>query len=200
MLVEQVNAITYIAEIGIDAQWFYVSPQVETILGYTPEEWMSHFSTLGRFDPPRRSGHGHGRRRSQPERLTVPGRIPINRKDGREVWLNDTAVVVQGSNSHPVMEGIIVDITERKQLETQLQQSRKMEAVGRLAGGIAHDFNNLLTIITGYTELALNRPTIPPEIRADIERIENAAGRAAAWCANCWPSAAARCCSPRRST
>jgi len=57
----------------------------------------------------------------------------IKRKDGREVWLNDTAVVVQGSNTHPVMEGIIVDITERKQLETQLQQSRKMEAVGRLA-------------------------------------------------------------------
>ncbi len=73
----------------------------------------------------------------------------------------------------------MVDITDRKHLETQLQQSRKMEAVGRLAGGIAHDFNNLLTIITGYTDLALSRPAIPLEIRADIERIENAAGRAA---------------------
>jgi signal transduction histidine kinase len=78
------------------------------------------------------------------------------------------------------MEGIMVDITDRKHLETQLQQSRKMEAVGRLAGGIAHDFNNLLTIITGYTDLALSRASIPLEIRADIERIDNAAGRAAA--------------------
>jgi nitrogen-specific signal transduction histidine kinase/ActR/RegA family two-component response regulator len=78
------------------------------------------------------------------------------------------------------MEGIIVDVTERKQLETQLQQSRKMEAVGRLAGGIAHDFNNLLTIITGYTDLALSRSSVPLELRTDIERIENAAGRAAA--------------------
>src|SRR5215472_10185246 len=69
---------------------------------------------------------------------------------------------------------------ERKALETQLQQSRKMEAVGRLAGGIAHDFNNLLTIITGYTELALNRPQLSQEVRGDIERIENASGRAAA--------------------
>jgi nitrogen-specific signal transduction histidine kinase/CheY-like chemotaxis protein len=89
-------------------------------------------------------------------------------------------VIVQGSDSHPVMEGIMVDITERKALETQLQQSRKMEAVGRLAGGIAHDFNNLLTIISGYTELALSRPQLPGEAHADIERIENASGRAAA--------------------
>ena len=73
-------------------------------------------------------------------------------------WLSDNGVIVQGNNSNPVMEGIIVDITERKVLETQLQQSRKMEAVGGLAGGIAHDFNNLLTIITGYTDLALSRP------------------------------------------
>ena len=88
-------------------------------------------------------------------------------------------MIVQGSDSHPVMEGIMVDITERKALETQLQQSRKMEAVGRLAGGIAHDFNNLLTIISGYTELALSRPHLPHEVRGDIERIENASGRAA---------------------
>src|SRR5260370_28897547 len=76
------------------------------------------------------------------------------------------------------MEGIIVDITERKQLETQLQQARRMEAIGRLAGGIAHDFNNLLTIIKGYAELALKRPKISPELHTDIERIEDAAERA----------------------
>ena len=41
MAIEQVNAITYIAEIGIQGQWFYVSPQVEAILGYTPDEWLT---------------------------------------------------------------------------------------------------------------------------------------------------------------
>jgi PAS domain S-box-containing protein len=180
MLVEQVNAITYIAEIGIDGEWYYVSPQVEAILGYTPDEWLAisrdwsklihadDLSTVVTAEETSKSGY------------PFQAEFRIRRKDGREVWLNDTGVVVQGSDSHPVMEGIIVDITERKQLETQLQQSRKMEAVGRLAGGIAHDFNNLLTIITGYTELALGRPAVPPEIRSDIERIDNAAGRAAA--------------------
>src|ERR1700686_276591 len=84
----------------------------------------------------------------------------VIRKDGRVIWVSDTAVVVEGSGKHPLMEGIIVDITERKQLESQLQQARRMEAIGRLGGGIAHDFNNLLTIIKGYAELALKRPRI----------------------------------------
>ena len=103
----------------------------------------------------------------------------IVRKDGRIIWVSDTAAVVPGSDSHPLMEGIIVDITDKKQLEGQLQQSRRMEAVGRLAGGIAHDFNNLLTIIKGYTELALMRAKGLPELRSDIERIEDASERAA---------------------
>ncbi len=179
-LVEQVNAITYIAEIGIHGQWYYVSPQVESILGYTPEEWLAVSHTWAELihpdDLPIVKAAEEGSERGEP----FQAEFRVKRKDGREVWLNDTGVVVQGNNSHRVMEGIIVDITERKILETQLQQSRKMEAVGRLAGGIAHDFNNLLTIITGYTDLALSRPTVPLDLRNDIERIENAAARAAA--------------------
>ena len=179
-LVEQVNAISYIAEIGIDGQWHYVSPQIEPILGYTPEEWLAiahrwaemiHPDDLGIVEAAEA-----GSRKGEP----FQAEFRMKRKDGREVWLNDTGVVVEGNNAHPVMEGIIVDITERKLLETQLQQSRKMEAVGRLAGGIAHDFNNLLTIITGYTDLALSRPAVPLDLRNDIERIENASARAAA--------------------
>ncbi|MFI5096796.1 MAG: PAS domain S-box protein [Candidatus Acidiferrales bacterium] len=179
MLVEQVNAITYIAEVGIEGQWFYVSPQVEAILGYTPEEWLGIARRWPQFIHPDDLPAVAAAEEASKSGTPFQAEFRFKRKDGREIWLNDTAVVVKGSCSHPVMEGIIVDITERKQLETQLQQSRKMEAVGRLAGGIAHDFNNLLTIITGYTELALSRPTVPPELRSDIERIENAAGRAA---------------------
>ena len=180
MLVEHVNAITYIAEIGIHGKWFYISPQVENILGYTPEEWLALSPDWDQHIHPDDLPVVIAAEEQSRNGFPFQAEFRVRRKDGREVWLSDTAVIVQGSDSHPVMEGIMVDITERKALETQLQQSRKMEAVGRLAGGIAHDFNNLLTIISGYTELALSRPLLPNEAHADIERIENAAGRAAA--------------------
>jgi len=180
MLVEQMNAITYMAEIGIDGQWYYVSPQVEQILGYTQDEWLSISRNWAQLIHPDDLPTVVAAEEASAKGEPFQAEFRIRRKDGREVWLNDTGVVVQGSEEHPVMEGIMVDITERKLLETQLQQSRKMEAVGRLAGGIAHDFNNLLTIITGYTDLALSRPGVPLELRTDIERVESAAGRAAA--------------------
>ena len=180
MLVEHVNAITYIAEIGINGKWFYISPQVENILGYTPEEWLALSSNWDQHIHPDDLSIVIAAEEQSMNGFPFQAEFRVRRKDGREVWLSDTAVIVQGSDSHPVMEGIMVDITERKALETQLQQSRKMEAVGRLAGGIAHDFNNLLTIISGYTEMALSRPHLPSEAHADIERIENASGRAAA--------------------
>ena len=73
----------------------------------------------------------------------------------------------------------VQDITERKQLEGQLRQAQKMEAVGRLAGGIAHDFNNLLNVITGYGEMLSDHfPTKDP-MHARVEQIKKAAQRAA---------------------
>ncbi len=180
MLVEHVNAITYMAEIGINGQWFYVSPQVESMLGYTVDEWLAMSRDWDKLIHPDDLAAVIAAEEASKNGIPFQAEFRLRRKDGREVWLNDTAAIVQGSDSHPVMEGIMVDITERKQLETQLQQSRKMEAVGRLAGGIAHDFNNLLTIITGYTDLALSRSSMPLEIRGDVERIDHASGRAAA--------------------
>jgi PAS domain S-box-containing protein len=78
----------------------------------------------------------------------------------------------------PLLAGFTIDITERKNLEAQLRQAHKMEAVGRFAGGIAHDFNNVITVVTGYAELLLSKhPPGDPE-RPPIEEILKAGERA----------------------
>ena len=71
-----------------------------------------------------------------------------------------------------------LDITDRKQLEEQLRQAQKMEAVGRLAGGIAHDFNNLLMVIQGYADLMTERLAEGDPLRRNAEQIQTASQRA----------------------
>jgi PAS domain S-box-containing protein len=74
---------------------------------------------------------------------------------------------------------VIQDVTERRLLEEQLHQSHKLEAVGRLAGGIAHDFNNLLTVITGYSQLLLNRIDTDHPMHSGLDQIRVSADKAA---------------------
>ncbi len=80
--------------------------------------------------------------------------------------------------------GISRDITERKRqererakLEMSLQQSQKMESVGRLAGGIAHDFNNMLGVILGYSQMAMEQLSAENPIYSNLETISKAAER-----------------------
>lgn len=75
--------------------------------------------------------------------------------------------------------GAAIDITDHKLLEDQLRQSQRIEAIGKLAGGVAHDFNNLLTVIKGYCRL-LSDSQEEEQPRKDLQRIEDAADRAAA--------------------
>jgi PAS domain S-box-containing protein len=103
----------------------------------------------------------------------------IRTRAGREVALEVACTPLRRRGRVVGVQGIARDLSERKELEQQLRQSQKMEAIGRLAGGIAHDFNNLMTAITGYTELGVQRiDSGEGARRRDFEEIQKAADRA----------------------
>jgi two-component system cell cycle sensor histidine kinase/response regulator CckA len=105
--------------------------------------------------------------------------MEYRRSEGKHVWGNLSVRRILDDNGDLVeSRAIILDITARKQLELQLAQSQKMEAVGQLAGGIAHDFNNLLTAIIGYTQLASMDPSQSTRTQKYIREVKTAADRA----------------------
>lgn len=103
------------------------------------------------------------------------------RKDGKAITVRLSGLAVQAKDETAhALEIIAEDVSEQRVLENQLRQSQKMEAVGRLAGGVAHDFNNLLMVISGYTEVLLERTgpkhTLYPKIHAIHQATDRATG------------------------
>ncbi|MBO0912707.1 MAG: PAS domain-containing protein, partial [Acidobacteria bacterium] len=156
-LVGQLAAVTYVAELGVRGQWLFVSSQIESLLGYSPGEWLA--------DPTNWIRHVHPEDQES-VRLAEESALAGNpfraeyrlfRRDGTMLWVNDSGSLMPGPRGRELLHGVLVDITEQKGLQRRLEHRDRMEAVGRFASGVVHDFNNLLTIISGYSSLLENR-------------------------------------------
>jgi len=105
--------------------------------------------------------------------------LHLKKKDGSKIIVLENSTAIYDADKNIIASrGIMRDITEKKNLENQLAQAQKMEAIGTLAGGVAHDFNNLLTVINGYAEVALMNIKVKNSLHKNIQSILKAGKRA----------------------
>lgn len=106
------------------------------------------------------------------------GTFVTRHKNGRTITIEARVRTIQFGGRKARLK-LVTDVTEKKRLESHLQQAQKMEAIGRLAGGVAHDFNNLLMVILGYSDSILNKLDDADPIRDKVSEIHAAGQRAA---------------------
>ncbi|HRV93353.1 MAG TPA: response regulator, partial [Anaerolineae bacterium] len=181
-IVNSIRDHIYVTELTASGERInrYISTNVRALTGYPLEKFINDWNFWGSqvIHPADRDvAAAQARRLAQGQASQVEYRMI--RADGEVIWVRDSAnVEPQGQST--IVYGVVGNITERKQLEEQLQQSQKLEALGRLAGGIAHDFNNLLTVILGNCDLALDQIEQASLIRDELEGIKTAGERAVA--------------------
>jgi two-component system, cell cycle sensor histidine kinase and response regulator CckA len=156
----------------------WVTDAITRITGYPPEA-VSTLADWDRYIHPAdeviAEQHMHQLRAG----LATVGEYRIIAQDGRTLWLRSYGRPVWDTDAGSVVRiyGAVQDVTRIRQLEQQLTQAQKMDAIGRMAGGIAHDFNNLLSVIQGSTRLLQEVLEEHHPGQADVELILRAAKR-----------------------
>jgi PAS domain S-box-containing protein len=175
-LVENAHDIIYSHD--LEGNYTSMNKAGSVITGYTVQEALK--LNLSQTVAPEYlpAAHEMMKRKLAGEEVTAY-EMEVIAKDGHRITVEANTKLVFHDGVPTGVQGIARDVTERKQLEEQLRQSQKMDAIGQLAGGVAHDFNNLLTAINGYSGLALQRIGDDHPLKSYLEEIKKAGDRAA---------------------
>jgi two-component system, cell cycle sensor histidine kinase and response regulator CckA len=172
------SAVYGIYRSSVDGRFLDVNPALITMLGYDSAEQVLQ------LDPRHEVFLNPEEHERLVQEFQQKGRldgleVKWKRKEGNAITVRLSGRAATASEEvDRVLEIIAEDVTERRALEDQFRQAQKMEAVGRLAGGVAHDFNNLLMVISGYTEVLLEKLESESDLQAKAQAIQQAADRA----------------------
>jgi two-component system cell cycle sensor histidine kinase/response regulator CckA len=175
------NAPEGIFQTSIEGRFLDANPAMARILGYSsPKELLAELTDI------RHQLYAHPEERDSflgllEQQTAIAGHeLQFLRKDKKVVWVSISSRIVRDDSGNPLfLEGFLTDITLRKQMEEQLRQAAKMEAIGNLVGGVAHDFNNLMTAVIGYGEIVLRRMEADDPSRSAIDLMKKAGEKAA---------------------
>ena len=176
-LAENIDQVFWMFDLGQE-QLLYVSPAFEEVWGFNPGPFYQNPRPL------LESIHKEDREKfsafiDKAQSAPAEEAYRIVRPDGSVRWIQArTFPICDAEGKAYRLAGIAEDVTSRRELEEELRQAHKMEAIGRLAGGVAHDFNNLLTIISGYSQMLLEETEETDARRDRVEQILIAANRA----------------------
>lgn len=174
-LVENINDVLFVVD-G-DGMIAYISPVIESVLGYRAAEVTGRcfFDYIHDQDQTRLREDFH----KALDMIGVPREYRFVSKSGKTKWCRVNSRPISESSEKIGIQGVLVDIDHSKRLETQLQRAQKMEALGILAGGVAHDLNNILSGIVSYPELLLMDLDKDSPLRRPLDTIKKAGENAA---------------------
>jgi PAS domain S-box-containing protein len=173
-LVEQVPVVVYVAEFGQHGPWRYVSPRIESMLGFSPEEWLANPALwYDRMVPEDREGAMTDEALSREMGTPLRSEYRLRTHDGRVVWVRDEAVVVHDGAGRPsFFHGILADITPEKEAEKVAERAEVAEQANRakdeFLSRMSHELRTPLNAILGFGQLLQTSPLAP----ADAESVE----------------------------
>jgi PAS domain S-box-containing protein len=175
-LVKNINDTLY--AVDREGRITYISPVIESVLGYRATELIgkSFFDYIYHRDQARLRSDFAGAK----DVISSPREYRFLDKTGGTKWCRVSSRIISEGGKKIGIQGVLVDITQSKRLEEQLQRAQKMEALGTLAGGVAHDLNNILSGIVSYPELLLMDLPQDSSLRQPLTTIKKSGENAAA--------------------
>lgn len=138
-LIEAIPAIFYIAEMGVDGRWHYVSPQIEKVLGYSPAEWMEDHELWYRSIHPDDLEHALSFEDKRLIGLDMmpPAAYRLRTKEGRYIWIYERSRLIRNQEGTPLWHGVVQDVTALKEAEISLARKVEQQAILAKLGEMA---------------------------------------------------------------